>query len=308
MNLIDIGPAGLVLFAALMHASWNAVVKAGSNRLIVLAALKVPTMIIGAVLLVIEGPPAVESVPYALGSATAFCGYAFFLLRGYGAGDLNFVYPIARGTAPLFVAIGAAFVLGEWLTTGEMIGFGAICAGLLLLASGGRQGGSWAAASAALAVSFFIGIYTLLDGIGGRLSGNALAYTALGNLLSGIPLLAYVYLRGASDLHSYLRQRWLTAAFGGSLMFLTYALVIFAMTLAPLAHIAALRETSVVFAAIIGALILKERAGWRRAVASLVVAAGIVILLLSSGGQGHDQRSAAIGSVDTDDRKKGLDT
>jgi drug/metabolite transporter (DMT)-like permease len=281
--LAEIGPSGLVLIAALMHAIWNALIKASDDRLMSLAAMKVPTMVIGALLLLARGLPTAESIPFAMASACAFAGYAFFLLRGYGAADLNFVYPIARGMAPVLVAVSSGLVLGEWLSTQEAAAFAVVCAGLLLLGSGKLDRGSLGAVGSALAVSGFIAIYTVLDGIGARLSADALAYTALANLLSGIPLLAFVYARRGRGLNAHLRRHWLAASCGGSLMFLAYALVIVAMTLAPLARVAALRETSVVFAALIGALILKERAGLRRILASLIVALAIFALLIAEG-------------------------
>lgn len=279
---LEAGPVGLVLLAAVMHACWNAIVKANDDGLLILAAVKLPTMAIGGVLLLILGLPAPQSWPFALASALAFVGYAYCLLLGYRIADLNFVYPVARGSAPLMVAVASGLIFGEWLTLGEWAGFLLACCGILAMSLRGRPINPLPALLAALGVSVCIAGYTVSDGWGARLSANALAYSALGNLLSGLLLVSYVCVRRGRQLANHLRRHWRAAAVGGTLMFSSYAAVVFAMTLGPLAHIAALRETSVIFAAIIGAVFLKEPAGKFRLAASALVAIGIVGMLGAS--------------------------
>lgn len=279
---LESGSVGLVLLAALMHACWNAIVKANDDGLLILAAVKIPTMFIGGVLLAVLGLPAQESWPFAAASALAFAGYAYCLLLGYRIADLNFVYPIARGAAPLLIAIASGLIFGEFLSVGEWAGFLLACSGILAMSLRGRPTNLTPALLAALGVSVCIASYTVSDGWGARLSGNALAYSALGNLLSGLLLVTYVCLRRGRALANHLHRHWGVAAIGGTLMFSSYAAVVFAMTIGPLAHIAALRETSVIFAALIGALILKEPAGKFRVAASALVAVGIVVMLGAS--------------------------
>lgn len=287
MDKTELIAAGLVLVAALMHAIWNAIVKTGGDRLLVLAAIKVPTMAVGALLLAGTGPPAAESVVYAVASAATFIAYSFFLIKAYENGDLNLVYPVARGTAPLGVAILSGLLVGEWLTFGETVGLLVVCAGILMIAANRAVLRAPVPLLAALGVGGCITCYTILDGIGGRLSGNPVAYTALGNILSGIPLVAFVAFRRRQALADFIAAEWFKVTLGGILMFAGYAIVIYAMTLAPMARIAALRETSVVFAALIGAVFLKEPVAGLRIVAAAIVALGVIALFLGSAAAGH---------------------
>jgi drug/metabolite transporter (DMT)-like permease len=246
----------------------------------VLAAIKVPTMIIGACLLIGTGLPAPESIAYAAASASVFVAYSFFLIRAYDTGDLNLVYPVARGIAPIGVAVLSGVFAGEWLTFGETAGLLVICVGILMLAANRAVLHAPEAILSAIGVGACITCYTIFDGIGGRASGNPLAYTALGNILSGIPLLAFAALRRRGALVAFIVQEGSKAAAGGVLMFAGYAVVIYAMTLAPMARIAALRETSVVFAALIGAALLKEPVAGLRIVAAVIVAVGVMALVM----------------------------
>lgn len=279
--LANAEPVGLVLAAALMHATWNAIVKAHDDRLLVLAAVKLPTMAIGAAILVWTGLPDVASLPFACGSALAFVGYAFLLVRSYALADFNFVYPVARGAAPLMVALASGVLLGEWFGPLQMAAFLLACAGFFMIAFAGAPDNARRAIGHGLGVSGFIAVYTILDGIGARASGNALAYTAFGNILSGLALCAIVCPGRTGEVRGYILRHLPSTLSGGVLMFFAYAAVLQAMTMAPVALVAALRETSVVFAAIIGALVLKERAGTWRLIASVTIAAGVGGMLLA---------------------------
>ncbi len=273
---------GLVLLAALLHAGWNAIVKVGSDGLLMFVLFKVPTMVIGAIVLAIVGLPNAASIPYAIGSAAAVSGYFFLLIWAYRKGDLNFIYPVARGSAPLGVALLSAVLIGEYLSGPGLVGILVISAGILALA---YQPGAVARhipdLIRAVSVGLCIAVYTLLDGVGARISDNVLGYTAILSILSGIPLMAVAIVLRRGRIVDFLRREWKVGIVGGVMMFSTYAIVIYALTLTLMAQVAALRETSVIFAAVIGTVILKEPLGVKRVLAATVVAGGIVLVALS---------------------------
>lgn len=270
----------LVLLAAIMHATWNAFVRSGSDTMLSLFSIKAPTILVAICVLLVTGLPAMESTPYLLASVAINGGYFYFLTKAYDTGDLSVCYPIARGVAPATVLLLSVSILGESPPLSAYAGVAVVSFGILVLAwrhdrSLPRPAGMmWA-----LAVGLTIAGYTLTDGIGARLSGNPIGYTAVLNILTGILLCgAVLVLRGRGAAFASL-ARWKTGFVGGTLMFGAYALVIYALTRAPVASVAALRETGVIFAAIIGTLVLKEPLGRRRVVASVFVAAGVAILV-----------------------------
>ena len=273
---------GLVLLAALMHASWNAIVKTGGDGLLMFVLFKAPTMAIGAVVLAVVGLPNAASIPYAIGSAASFSAYCFLLIWAYRVGDFNFVYPVARGSAPLGVALLSGLLLGERLSGPGLGGILVISAGIAVLAYHPRTIARHIPdLLRALGVGLCIAVYTLFDGVGARISGNVLGYTAMMSIFSGVPLMAAAFfMRGGATI-DFLRREWKTGVIGGVMMFTAYAIVIYALTLSQMAQVAALRETSVIFAAVIGTLILKEPLGVKRIFAATVVAGGIILVALS---------------------------
>ncbi|MEX0694297.1 MAG: EamA family transporter [Rhodospirillales bacterium] len=279
--VIDTHVVLLVLLAAMMHATWNALVRSGTDTLMSLFVVKAPTILVAAGVLMVTGLPEAESYPYLCMSAAINCGYFYFLIKAYSVGDLSVCYPIARGVAPMIVLLLSVSVLGETPPPSAYAGVAVISFGILVLAwRRDRSLPKPAGMAWALALGLTIAGYTLTDGIGARLSANPFGYTAVLNILTGILLCAaVVYLRGRTASFASLAQ-WKTGLGGGTLMFGAYALVIYALTLAPVASIAALRETGVIFAAIIGTLVLKEPLGIRRVIASVFVAAGVAILVV----------------------------
>ena len=273
---------GLVLVAALMHAGWNTIVKTGGDGLLMFVLIKTPTMAIGAVVLAVAGAPNAASVPYAIGSAAGFTAYCFLLIWAYRVGDLGFVYPVARGSAPLWVALLSGLLIGERLHGAGLAGILIISAGIAALAYQPRTITRHIPdLLRAVGVGLCIAVYTLFDGVGARISGNVLGYAAMVNIFSGVPLVAITfYLRGG-ETADFLRREWRTGIIGGAMMFATYAIVIYALTLTQMAQVAALRETSVIFAAVIGTLILKEPLGVKRIFAATVIAAGIILMVVS---------------------------
>jgi len=273
---------GLVLLAALMHAIWNTIVKTGGDGLLMFVLIKAPTMIVAAAVLAVVGLPVVQSVPYAIGAAAGFTAYCFLLIWAYRAGDLSIVYPVARGSAPLGVALLSALLLGETLNGLGLGGILTISVGIAALAYDSQTLTRHSAdLLRAASVGLCIAIYTLCDGVGARISENVLGYAAMTSLFAGIPLMIIAFLRRGREAANFLRREWKIGVLGGVMMFSAYAIVIYAMTLTQLTHVAALRETSVIFAAVIGTLVLKEPLGVKRIVAATVVAGGIILVALS---------------------------
>jgi len=221
--------------------------------------------------------PAPESWGYALLSALLHVGYNLFLVRSYRVGDLGQIYPISRGSSPALITLGAALFVGETITPAELLGIGLVSGGIISLAFRGRSL-SVPSLPYALGTGCFIAAYSMVDGIGARLSGAPLAYTVWMSALWGVLMpLVYIGLRDARSLFS-VRPGMLTAAVGGLVSLLAYAIVIYAMNEAPLGAVSALRETSVLFAALLGYLFLGEKLTVRRMLACVVIASGAIII------------------------------
>lgn len=267
----------LVLFAALLHASWNALLRGGADRLWSMTMMCVAIAFVCAVAALFLSPPAPESWGCALLSALLHVGYNLFLVRSYRVGDLGQIYPISRGSSPALITLGAALFAGETITPGELLGIGLVSGGIMSLAFRGRSL-SVPSLPYALGTGCFIAAYSVVDGIGARLSGAPLAYTVWMSALWGVLMpLVYIGLRDARSLFS-VRPGMLTAVVGGLVSLLAYAIVIYAMSEAPLGAVSALRETSVLFAALLGYLFLGEKLTVRRMLACVVIASGAIII------------------------------
>ena len=271
----------IVLVAALAHASWNALAKSDDDRLVTLGAINAFRFLLCIPLVLALPTPARASWPYLVVSALLHIGYYVFLVRAYRFGDLSNVYPLARGLSPLLVAAGAFVLAGERLSSVALVGVCVACAGIASLSAGGakvqagnHRRGVFFASGAAL----FIAAYTVTDAMGVRLSNAAVSYVAWLGILNGLPLLlvAAIVRRGAFTRHLVARA-WKSAA-GGVLQLTAYGLVVWSLTLAPMAAVSALRETSVLFAAIIGVRLLGEPLGSRRIMAAALVTMGIVMM------------------------------
>ena len=277
---LDPAIVALVLLAALMHAGWNAVVKMGNDRLLALMLVKAPTTARVAAATRIVGPPAPASWPYLLASTGISIGYFYFLVRAYHAGDLSVAYPVARGSAPIATLILSFLIAGEQPSFASAAGVLIVSAGIVALGwQPGAVKGHGATVLWAMAVGLTIAGYTISDGIGARASANPIGYAAVLNILTGILIAATAFAARRGAALDALKHGWRKGLAGGMLMFGGYAIIIYALTLAPMASVAALRETGVIFAAIIGTIVLRESYGARRIVASALVAAGIVVLI-----------------------------
>jgi drug/metabolite transporter (DMT)-like permease len=228
-------------------------------------------------------PPAPESWIFLFLSVVVHAGYFFFLLQAYRVGDLSHVYPVARGAAPLLVAVGAIVFAGERLPP---VALGGLLLASLAIASFAFDGGGPALRNPrpllyGLATAIFISAYTVIDGLGVRASGSPLGYIAWLFVVDALPLLLYALATRRGDIAPYLRLHWRAGLIGGVLCAGAYGLVIWALGHGAMALVSALRETSVVFAVLIGTRLLGEPFGRRRLVAALVVTAAIAAMHLA---------------------------
>jgi drug/metabolite transporter (DMT)-like permease len=273
----------LVLLAALMHAAWNALLKSSPDRLIELSALNLAAGVLALAALPFVGLPGKEALPYLAATMAVHGAYYGLLLLSYARGGLSLVYPIARGSSPILVAAASGVLIGESLESLQWLGVGLITFSIVSLAFGG---GSRALSSRGVGFSLATGVsiaaYTLIDGAGARVARTPLSYIATSFVLNAFPMLiAPVVFRRGVALERF-REQWRSAAIGGALSIGAYGIAIWAMTRGTMALVAALRETSVVLAAIIGAVLLHEPFGRARVVASIGVAFGVIVLRLSS--------------------------
>jgi drug/metabolite transporter (DMT)-like permease len=270
----------LVLGAALLHASWNALVKIGGDPFVRLAVVNLVGGLCALPFLAVVAVPAPESWPYLFGSIVIHHAYYLALAYGYRAGDLSHIYPIARGIAPPLVALGAWLMAGENPGPVGVLAILVISAAIASLAFGpGWRLGPLRPVWFALATGLGIAGYTICDGFGGRAAGDVLGYIAWLFVLDAVPFGLIVAFWRRHDLAGQLRASGGAApVFGGVLALAAYGLVIWAMSQAPMASVSALRETSVIIAALIGTRLLREPFGRRRVVAASVVALGVILL------------------------------
>jgi drug/metabolite transporter (DMT)-like permease len=269
--------AGLVLCAALLHATWNALLRSGLDRLWSITVMSVTTAVLAAPVLPFLPLPAVASWPYLGLSALLQVGYSVALVLAYRHAELGQVYPVVRGSAPLLVTLGAALVIGERPGGITAAGIVLVSAGIMSLALG-KSAAKPIAIAAALVTGCIIACYTLTDAVGVRLAGSPFAYAAWLFILYGalMPLAFLAIRRGRPAALGAAQTLKATAA--GVVQIVTYGVVIWAYTASPVGPIAALRETSVVFAALIGRAFLGDALTPRRLAACVVIALGAFCL------------------------------
>jgi phosphonate utilization associated putative membrane protein len=277
-----------VLFGALLHAGWNALVKSSGDKEIDTALLHFIGSVVALPAMLFVGPPPSVALPFIGVSIVIHIAYYVTLAGAYKHGDLGLTYPIMRGSAPLLVALGSSLVLGESLSALTWAGVLGVTIGVALvgLAHPGEALHHRRALAFALCNAVVIASYTFVDGKGVRLTvahgGNALSYVLLLFVLDGLPYPALVVLKrdagGRRAILDYARKRWPLAALGGTASIGSYAIALWAMTRAPVAAVSALRETSVLFATVLGAWLLKERLGAQRLAGAGVIVAGVVAL------------------------------
>ncbi|MCZ2526767.1 EamA family transporter [Streptomyces sp. NPDC059506] len=275
--------AAVVLFAAVTHASWNAITHRIKDELACLSLVGAGRTLSGAVLACLAPLPAPAAWPYLIASVLLHIGYQVALMRSFRLGDFGQVYPIARGTAPLLVTLFAVLALDEHLGGASAAGVLVATAGIVGLALWGVRDRanrpSGPAVAMAAATGLMIAVYTVVDGVGVREAGAALGYIAWLMVLDGLAIPAYAAVRLRGALTPRLRPVLLPGLVGGVLSVLSYGLVLWAQTRAPLAPVAVLREFSVIAGAVIAAFLFKERFGGPRMAAAAVMVTGIALML-----------------------------
>ena len=281
----------LVLSAAFMHASWNALLRGGADRAQSMLIMNVTVGVIGLAMMAFAGLPSAACAVYVVASGLVHLVYNALLVRMYRSGDLGETYPVARGSSPALVALGGSLFAGEWMNLIGAAGIGLVCTGIFMLAAARARSTKLQSGSAsdralqkavglhamnlpaALATGASIAAYTVVDGIGVRASGNWVAYT--GGVFAFFLAMPLWYLaRGRRAMFAVPIAEAGKAASGGAISLLAYGAIIWAMQTSPMGAVSALRETSVVFAALLGAAFLGERLTGLRIAACCIIAAG----------------------------------
>jgi drug/metabolite transporter (DMT)-like permease len=272
----------LVLLAALMHAMWNAIIKSSRSKFFDTMMVAVVPGVIALVTIPFLPLPERASWPWLLASVAIHFLYYLAVAGALRHGDLSQVYPLMRGSAPLLVALASFGGLVDSLTMYTWLGVVLISAGIIApaLLRIGRIGKPSTGTLIALGNAVIIAAYTIVDGTGVRLSGNAISYGQWLFFINAIPLAIFALAWRGTEIVGYVRERWAMGFAGGALSMAAYLIVLWAMTRAPVAGVAALRETSVIFAALIGSLILREGGVVPRVAGAVLVACGIAALRL----------------------------
>lgn len=274
----------LVLLAALLHATWNAMAKSGGEPQYSIASYRLVSAVCCLPLLFVLPLPLAASWPMLLASTLIHTVYYVTLSRAYHSGDLSQVYPLFRGLAPVLVTAGALVLAGEFLSLGSMLGIGLVSLGLISIAfAGGALGRiSSPALGWGLATSVLIAAYTVADGLGVRAAGSALAYIAWLFVLEPVPICGWLLLRRRAGWFVYMRSSPGKICAGSAAAAVAYGLVIYAMGAAPMGLVSSLRETSVIFAALIGTLLFREPFGRQRVFAAGLVCCGVALIKILS--------------------------
>jgi phosphonate utilization associated putative membrane protein len=269
-----------VLLGALLHASWNALVKSSDDKSMDTALIHVLCSFMAVPFCIYWGLPSPLSWPFILASLVIHVGYYIALAGAYQYGELGLTYPLMRGIAPMLVALASMAALGEAMTPWGWMGVAMVCAGVLMLGTGATLVHNRLAVVFALCNAVLIALYTVVDAQGARLSGNVLQYVALLFSLEGWPFAWLVFMRRKGQVWPYVRHRWPLALGGAVASVGSYGIALWAMTLAPVAMVAALRETSVLFAAFLGTWLLKEPWTRQRLLGTLAIVGGVMSLRL----------------------------
>jgi drug/metabolite transporter (DMT)-like permease len=272
-----------VIAAAVLHAGWNVLVKLRLDRFLSLFLIQSLMGLLGLVMLAVFTFPSSASWPFALASGVIHLGYNVFLARSYRTGDLSQVYPIARGTAPLLTLLVSWFAVHEHISALGAVGVGVLVAGIWLVSMVGRRGIKLDGLTLffALGTSVFIAAYTVVDGLGGRVSGSSAGYAALVFVFDATFLLFYALATRGPGVIADVAPYWKSGLAGAVMSLGAYWIAIWAMTLAPIAAVAALRETSILFVMLMSTKILKERVTMPRIAGAGLIVAGAVIIRLA---------------------------
>ena len=267
---------GLVILSAIAHAAWNALVKSAGDRMLTMVAIRTTGMMFGLVALPFVDWPSSESWKWLAVTAVVMFAYYALLVRSYGVGDMSVVYPLARGLAPVLTTIAAFVAIGEALSATQVVAVAMISLGIMVLSLG--AGASRSAVGFALATGVAVATYSFFAGLGVRAAGTVLGFQACLEIVTGFGTFCYGVVVRRADVRAYMRRHGLIGFFAGAVSVLGFLAFLVAVTSLPLGPVSALRETSVIFGAVLGTLVLKEGFGPRRIAAALLVTVGIVLL------------------------------
>jgi drug/metabolite transporter (DMT)-like permease len=273
-----------VLVGAACHAGWNAAIKVGLDTVLTTSLIAMGAGVVALVLVPFVGLPLAPAWPWLMASVAVHLLYFIGLSESYRVGDLGQVYPLARGTAPLLTAVLSFPLLGEALGISAWSGILMLVGGVLLLsARGGRELARFDRHATGLAMftAATICAYSLVDGMGARLAGSAGAYIAGLFVGNGIVLAAYMVVRRRKEALPAFATHWKTGLAGGTLQVVSYGIAIWAMTVAPIAIVAALRETSVLFGSVFAIVFLNEPVRRSRVLAALIIVSGLMLMRFS---------------------------
>ncbi len=273
----------VVLFAACLHATWNFLVKRVEDKYLSMSAVVLGHAPFAVVALAWAPLPDPASLPYLFGGAALHVGYQLFLLSSYRLGDLSQVYPIARGLAPLLVALVSVLLLGTTLGRYELAAILLIGIGIMSLALVRKRDGlsNRPATLLALVTGGFIAAYSLVDGLGARLAGTALGFYGWLSLINALLFAGYMRVVRPGTVRRVWTHGWQLALLGGGASFAAYALVIWAFTQAPIALVTAVRETSIIFALLLGVGVLRERLDLVKLWATIATLLGVVLMRIN---------------------------
>lgn len=271
-----------VLGAALLHALWNALLRVGTSRVAAMMVLSAGQGVIGLFIVLLHDWPSAPVWPWILASGLVHTGYQTFLAFAYEHGDLSRVYPLARGTAPMLTLLVSALWLSEAVSPAEAAGIVVLGSGILLLARGvWTSGESIRMLPYAFGAACATAAYTLTDGIGARIEGEPVVYLGWVMVVAGVVFALTMFaLRGRASIPRAPRV-WVLGGIGSAASYSAYAVVVWAMTRAPIPLVAALRETSILFAVLIGWLVFRERITPMKIVSAAMIAAGVLITRLA---------------------------
>jgi drug/metabolite transporter (DMT)-like permease len=267
---------GLVILSAIAHAAWNALVKSAGDRMLTMVAIRTTGMMFGLAALPFVDWPAPASWKWLAVTSVVMFAYYALLVRSYGIGDMSVVYPLARGLAPVLTTIAAFVAIGEALSATQVVAVAMISLGIMVLSFG--AGASRSAVGFALATGVAVATYSFFAGLGVRAAGTVLGFQACLEVVTGFGTFCYGVIVRRADVMAYVRRHGLTGFFAGAVSVLGFLAFLIAATALPLGPVSAVRETSVIFGAVLGALVLKEGFGRRRIAAAMLVTVGIVLL------------------------------
>lgn len=272
-----------VMVAATLHATWNAIAKSGGDKVATMGAVVFGHVPFAVVALIFADLANLDSLPYLVAGAILHTGYQFALLRAYQSGELSCVYPISRGSAPILVAVVSVLFLGQVYSVDQMIAIICVCVGVFSFIFVGAKDGQIdrRGVQAAMTAALFIASYSLVDGLGARIAGTALGFYAGLSILNAIFFALVLHFAKPGTSQQVLKTASLKMIFGGGASFMAYAIVIWAFTQAPIALVAALRESSIIMAVLIGSFVLKERLNIRKVVSTAMTVCGVILVRLA---------------------------